>query len=293
MYNNGKMYYCSKDKVCLHPLPLVSVIIPTYNCAQWLTDTIKSVLYQTYPNIEIIVVDDGSTDNTCDVVSKFKNVKYIKNSSNVGECITSHIGFEAASGEYLSRLSADDFYLNSNKIEHQVMTMERTKSDWSYFSINCSGSILHGANIIYSVLLPVPFKYTRPVLQIFNNIMLKFPHFVLLRLLLANPINSNTLMFKKSSYMKSVKWSKDIFTDCDGLLLYMLFLQKFKCVSICEMGSFYRIHPNQMTNNINYIGARNKNKLFILNKIINENYPFWLKCSAKIFKKLKLYDMHT
>lgn len=272
-------------------LPLVSVIIPAYNAAQWLPYTIRSVLSQTYPNIEIIVVDDGSTDNTSDVISEFKTVKYIKNNQNIGECLTSRNGFEESTGDYISRLSADDLYVNPDKIKHQVELMERTNSEWSYFSINCMGTTLIDSEIIYSVLLPVPVKYACPLLQIFNNILLKYPYLVFCRLMLSNPINCNTLMFKRSSYMKSAKWSKDILTDCDGLLIYTLFLQKFKCRSIREMGSFYRLHPGQMTHSLKYREARTNNKLFVMQHVLTGNYPLWLKFIVKIIKKFNLYNL--
>lgn len=272
-------------------LPLVSVVIPAYNAAKWLPDTINSILNQTYPNIEIIIVDDGSTDNTIDIISKFTNIKYIKNKINIGECASSRRGFEEAKGYYISRLSADDLYANPNKIKHQVETMERTKVDWSYFSINRMGNTLESSDIIYSILLPLPVRYNYKILQIFNNFILKFPYIVLLRILIVNPINCNTLMFKKSSYIKSSKWSDTIRTDCDALLLYTLFLQQFKCISIQEMGSFYRIHPNQMTNDKNYINIRSNNRLNIIKEISDGNYPIWLKFCVKIIKKFNLYNL--
>jgi glycosyltransferase involved in cell wall biosynthesis len=104
-------------------LPLVSVIIPTYNRCNLLKQTIDSVLNQTYPNIELILVDDGSTDNTYMIAKSYKDkIKYIKQ-KNLGGTIARNTGISAASGEYLNFLDHDDLFL-PQKIEKQVMLLE-------------------------------------------------------------------------------------------------------------------------------------------------------------------------
>lgn len=267
--------------------PLVSVVIPSYNSAHWLTDTIESILKQSYSNIEIIVVDDCSTDNTYDVVSKFNKVKYIKNYINMGECISSRKGFDIANGSYICRLSSDDMYINPDKIKNQVAIMMKTGADFSYNSINLSGESLDTAKEVDTFWMIVPVKYGNKMLQIFDNYILKFPYLAFVRILLGNPINSSTLMFRKSSYMNSEKWTTGkTRTDCDGLLLYSLFLQKYKCIAIHEMGSFYRLHPNQATNiSSTYKDDMRKHKLEVINKVLYAgNYPWWLKFLVNIIK---------
>jgi glycosyltransferase involved in cell wall biosynthesis len=267
-------------------LPLVSIVIPSYNSAQWLPDTIKSILDQTYKNIEIIVVDDCSTDNTYEVVSKFNTVKYIKNSVNLGECVSSRRGFDESTGDYICRLSADDMYANVDKIKHQVEIMEQTRSGWSYNSINCVGELLETSKHVHSFLIPIPLKYCHKSFQLFDNCILKFPYFSFIRLFFNNPVNSSTLMFRRSSYMNSVKWSNGRRrTDCDGLLIFNLFLKRYKCIAIHEMGSFYRIHPDQMSYNQIYINDMRDNKLEVIQKVLDGNYPLWLKCTVKIIRK--------
>jgi glycosyltransferase involved in cell wall biosynthesis len=103
--------------------PTVSVIIPTYNYGRFLSDCINSVLRQTYRNTEIIIVDDGSSDNTADVVKKFKNtIKYLYQ-DNKGLSAARNTGLRVASGEYIQFLDSDDL-LGRDAIEKKTMFLQ-------------------------------------------------------------------------------------------------------------------------------------------------------------------------
>lgn len=91
----------------------ISVLIPTYNLAYLLDETIASVLNQTYDNFELIIIDDNSTDNTADIVKKYlsdKRVKYIKNDKNLGVQGNFNKCLLEASGEYIKFLNHDDTF---------------------------------------------------------------------------------------------------------------------------------------------------------------------------------------
>jgi glycosyltransferase involved in cell wall biosynthesis len=88
--------------------PLVSIVTPTYNQAEYLAETIESVLSQTYSNIEYIVIDDGSTDNTQEVLSRFDSRIRHERHSNVGQAKTLNRGWAMSSGSLLGYLSSDD-----------------------------------------------------------------------------------------------------------------------------------------------------------------------------------------
>ena len=102
--------------------PLVSVIIPAYNCAQYLPAAIASALAQTYPAVEIIVVDDGSTDETPDVLSRYPQVISIRQ-NNGGLSHARNQGIARARGKYIALLDGDDIWPES-KLAEQVALME-------------------------------------------------------------------------------------------------------------------------------------------------------------------------
>ncbi len=104
-------------------LPQVSVIIPTYNRSKLLQLTVESVLNQTYPAVEVIVVDDGSKDDTEMVMQKYAGrVIYIKQ-ANRGVSAARNTGFRASSGLYINFLDDDDLFMPT-KIERQVQMLE-------------------------------------------------------------------------------------------------------------------------------------------------------------------------
>lgn len=109
--------------------PLVSIVIPTYNQEKYITDSVKSALNQSYSNIEIIVSDDGSTDNTEERVSKFytdKRVKYYKNESNLGRVKNYNKAlYEHAKGEYILNLDGDDYLIDNNYIEDAIYHIQK------------------------------------------------------------------------------------------------------------------------------------------------------------------------
>lgn len=115
--------------------PLVTIIIPAYNYQKFLPETITSVLAQKYQNFELIVVDDGSTDKTKDVVTEFvandSRIKYFYQ-PNTGLSAARNLGIKNAKGEYIQFLDADDL-LSDLKLSLQVEQMEKdARIDISY-----------------------------------------------------------------------------------------------------------------------------------------------------------------
>lgn len=111
--------------------PLVSVIIPAYNAELFIEETLKSVLAQTYKNIEVIVVDDGSQDKTGEIVEKFcqldQRVKLFKQ-ANAGVAVARNTAIEIAQGEFIAPIDADDIWYPEN-IAKQVECFGRSPAN--------------------------------------------------------------------------------------------------------------------------------------------------------------------
>lgn len=116
----------------------VSVITPVYNAEKYLRSTIDSVLNQTYKNIEMILVDDCSTDNSAeiikDIMEKHPEVIYFKQSDNLGAGAARNKALEIACGQYVAFLDSDDLWI-FNKIEKQICLMKESGSPFSYTAI--------------------------------------------------------------------------------------------------------------------------------------------------------------
>jgi glycosyltransferase involved in cell wall biosynthesis len=112
--------------------PKVSILVATYNQEEFIADTLDSALAQTGVSFEIVVVDDGSSDNTWEIVTtyaaKFPTlIKFVRNPINLGVTETCNVGLRQCVGEYISFLGGDDIYL-PQKLARQISAMEHDKS---------------------------------------------------------------------------------------------------------------------------------------------------------------------
>ncbi|WP_162425615.1 glycosyltransferase family 2 protein [Pontibacter pudoricolor] len=111
------------------PHPLVTIICLCYNHERFLKEALDSVLAQTYPNLELIVVDDMSTDNSAAIIQeyiqKFPQINYISTGVNVGNCRAFNMGWRASKGEFVIDFATDDVLL-PDRVEKQVEAFEKT-----------------------------------------------------------------------------------------------------------------------------------------------------------------------
>jgi glycosyltransferase involved in cell wall biosynthesis len=114
--------------------PLVSILIPAYNASHWIAETIASALAQTWPRTEIIVVDDGSTDDTLAVAQRLASDRVcVVSQRNQGAATARNTAFARCQGDYIQWLDADDL-LSADKIERQMHALEMGGSERTLLS---------------------------------------------------------------------------------------------------------------------------------------------------------------
>ena len=140
----------------------ISVIIPTYNRGESIIDSINSVLKQTYHNLEIIIIDDGSTDNTEFLISNLNDdrIKYVKLNKNKGANFARNEGIKIASGKYITFQDSDDLY-HLDKIERQYRNLIKKKSDFDFCMV-----CLHFNNS-FEAIFPKEYQHKNFFLIIF------------------------------------------------------------------------------------------------------------------------------
>jgi glycosyltransferase involved in cell wall biosynthesis len=152
-------------------MPKVSIIIPTYNCAEYITEAVESALNQTFRDFEVIVVDDGSTDNTKLVLDKFiKKISYIYQ-ENQGVAVARNNGIVRSTGDYISFLDSDNKW-KLNLLAESVPVLETENAVGLVHSgkirITEDGKIIEGVRRNHNV------KYLSG--YIYHNLLLRKAH---------------------------------------------------------------------------------------------------------------------
>lgn len=137
--------------------PLVSVIVATFNRADLINETLDSILNQTYENIELIIVDDGSTDNTKEVIVRYldNRIKYIKTDNWGGPAKPRNIGIKKAKGEYIAFCDDDDLWL-PQKLKKQIKILDNSSYGMVFTMQKQFGATSIFSN--YYGIGPLPFR---------------------------------------------------------------------------------------------------------------------------------------
>ncbi|MFT4304767.1 MAG: glycosyltransferase family 2 protein [Candidatus Woesearchaeota archaeon] len=227
--------------------PLVSVIIPTYNRERTIKRAIDSVFNQTYKNWELIIVDDGSTDNTKEVIKDYlkdKRVKYFAK-KNAGVSSARNLGVKKSTGKFISFLDSDDEFLH-NKIEIQLNKILKNSLD---FSLCQEIQVIEGKEITVS-----PFK----------NVKI-FDESLFLRKNISH--SASLFLFRKKSF-KVFDEKLGAMEDTD---LILRTLKEFSCGVIPDIlvKRYKTISENRLSSN-NSIKIKGYERLLV--KINNQDY---------------------
>lgn len=159
-------------------MPLVSIVIPAFNAAAFLPETLESALSQTYPNIEIIVVDDGSTDNTREIIARYATaaVKYIYQ-PNTGVSAARNAGFRHSCGEFVCFMDADDWFYPENiaaKVsalkKHSSAALVHAAVEVTDGALHPTGHVMRGKS---GKVLPFLLQYAPPAIPCPSNVLIR------------------------------------------------------------------------------------------------------------------------
>lgn len=224
--------------------PLISVVIPAYNVENFIREAIESVFNQTYRPIELLVVDDGSFDDTSKIVNAMSSevpddIKYrlIQIKKNQGAAAALNRGFSEALGEHVSWLSADDVMINPTMLKTQTDLMNTFDADFSFWSGFYQGETIDTATKVEGTPLFIESSIDHPV-------------FLALRIAYHNPIHGSTSMIRKSWMEQNGNFDPELGNiDADADLWMRYIIRGARTISILGAPIFYRIHSNQTSRN--------------------------------------------
>lgn len=267
--------------------PLVSICIPTYNSSKTIFETLKSIVLQSYENIEILIGDNNSTDNTLDIIKGFKqkNIKIYKNKKNIGPAANSNKLIKKAKGEYICIFHADDIY-HKDIIKEEISLMQMFPRCGVVFTlrqlINEKGKLIKK--------VPLPFRtligYTYGPKELF------FPRM----LIHGNIFVCPSAMVRKSVY-KDVglyrtekKYDSNKYTDESQMVIdqdmWLRIMEKYRIGIIDKYLINYRIHINQGSSILN-IGRKTLSPEYNLYDDYIDKWEMKNKLLLRKYHKLK------
>ena len=205
---------------------LVTVYITNFNYGKFIKQAIESVLMQTEQSFELIIIDDGSTDNSKEIIEKYKDLKNIRivYQKNKGLNVTNNIALRAARGKYIVRLDADD-YFSPNALE---LLLEKLESDSmlgmvfpDYFLVDTQGEVLE-----------------RQKRHDFDNEVKLF-----------DQAAHGACTMIRVQFLREIGGYDESFSCQDGYELWVKFTSKFKVSNINEPLFYYRKHGKNLTSN--------------------------------------------
>ena len=256
--------------------PLISIIIPTYNKSYVIEDTIKIVLNQTWKNIEIIIINDASTDDAESILKKQndKRIKLITNKNNLGVCASRELGIKKSIGEFICFLDDDDYWI-PNHIETLIKVMKKTNSQITISNYKTN----------------INNNFTEYDMRSFCN------NFKKLILTKQGPF-LQCCMFRKFIFNEGVSFDSQS-TPCEDWDIFIQISKMNYVISHSNHTGFtWNLSENSQSSNLNnevealnYIVSKNTDLIIdeCGKKILSDHFRF----IARVYEKIGRYDMAT
>ena len=205
--------------------PKVAILIPMYNAENYIIETIESALNQTHKNIEIIIVDDGSTDNSYKKVASLNNEKiHLVKNQKKGACSARNYAFELANSDYIQYLDADDL-INQEKLENQLKILTKKEDSISY---GLWARFINNINHEKITLQGIKKNYENPtnlLVDVWNN---------------ENMVTIHSWLTPSSIIKKAGKWNEELTHNQDGEFFSRVLISA-KNILFCNYAiSYYR-----------------------------------------------------
>ncbi len=218
-----------KNKILANK-PLVSVIMPAYNAGRFLAPAIESILQQTYPNFEFIIVDDASIDNSWQIIQKYarkdKRIHAFRNPQNLGVSATANFAISLAKGQYIARMDADDVSL-PYRLEKELKFLQQNPK-----AIAVSGQCLvinEKDQIIGRKTFPLEDKQLREMI------------------FWAVPMQQPAMMINRKLLPKNFAWYSPKKTSAEEIDLLFQLMKYGQLINLPETVLYYRYLPNSLS----------------------------------------------
>ena len=265
---------------------LVSIIVPAYNVEKYIRECLESLVEQTYRNVEIIVVDDGSRDGTWAIISELmENDSRIRgfHQENNGVSAARNYALEKACGDYIQFVDGDD-YLPRDAVEKLVAAMESNSAEWvncQYHRVDESGNALEEYNFIEGY---TDLSHEDSKLTFIRDILIEYHagYEIWNKLYLADIIRTADLRFDEKCHMGE---------DLEFNIRYSLLVGSIVC--ICDRLYYYRVRGGSAMDSITSL-SDNINERLLLIRGIEEPVKAYFTIDneekfSQIFYKLMLY----
>lgn len=246
--------------------PLVSILIPAYNAAEWIAETIQSACAQTWPRKEVIVVDDGSRDKTAEVARRFASeIVKVVTQQNQGAAATRNCAFCLSQGDYIQWLDADDL-LARDKVERQLAgLMEHhdrrilLSSSWAYFNYR-----IQSARFVPTLLWQDLSSVEWLLAKMQNNLHMQ----------------TATWLTSRELAEAAGPWDTRLAVDDDGEYFCRVLLASSGTRFVPDAKVFYRVTP---TSRLSHIGASDRKKdAMLISMKLHVQYLRSLEESARV-----------
>ena len=209
---------------------MVTVLMPVYNAGEFIKEAIDSILDQTYEEFEFLIINDGSTDSSINIIESYKDkrIKLINNTENVGFTKSLNKGIEIAQGKYIVRMDADDI-AETNRIEVQVEFMEDNED-----------VAVAGSNVVI-------FLSDKPLIKKLTDFPTRYSE-IKCKLLFESPIMHQTVIMRKDVLLENNYRYKGEYKNIEDYELWMEMAEDHKIVNISKKLLRYRVISNSITN---------------------------------------------